>query len=175
MKLFKNVMVRTGVISGLVAGAMGIVLFLALYSMGVGIMDPLFRVDFWIPLPFLIFSLYYFRKRSNELRIWQGLLIGAVTVCVSAVLYISFLSIFMTVIDANYLPFSVSIRIAEIDAMKVLMDANVNYKEEFVEQYPKLLNAAKSLTVFSILFYKLLWHLFAGVLYTIFMSLLFRK
>lgn len=175
MKFFKNVMVQTGLLSGSVAGVMGIVLFLTLYLMGVGLVDSVFRVDFIIPLPFLIFSLYYFRKRSSELRIWQGLIIGAVTVCVFAFLYLSFITLFMNVVDTDFLQKTIQIRIDEIEVMKIAMGKNEEYREEYFEKYPIQLNAAKSLTISSIIFFKAQWYIFAGALYTIFMSLLFRK
>ena len=175
MKWFKHVLVQTGLWSGLIAGASGIVLFYFLYNIDLGIMDSMFRIDFWIPLPFFIFSLYYFRKRSDALRIWQGFVLGGVTVLVSAFVYIVFLMLFMQFIDTNYLQYSVDIRVTEIEAMKIAIASNVDYREEFALQYPQLLNAANSLTTYSILLYKTLWHLFARVIYTVFISLLFRK
>ena len=55
MKWFKNVLVQAGLRAGIISGVVSVFLFLVLYSMGVGIMDELFRIDFMIPLPFLIF------------------------------------------------------------------------------------------------------------------------
>lgn len=175
MKWFKHVLIQTGIWSGLVAGVMGIVLFLSLYWMKIGILDGVFRLDFMTPLPFLVFSLYFFRKKWDELRIWQGLILGAVTVAVSAGIYIFFTGVFLAYIDTDFLTYSKNIRFAEIEALNVKMMNSEQYKEEFVEVYPDLIKVVKDVTIGSLLVSKLIWHFGAGAIYSIFMSLLFRK
>ncbi len=175
MKYFKNVFVQTGFFAGVASGIVTIVLFLLFRYTGSGIFDGIFTVDFFITFPFIVACLYYIRKRRDELRIWQSIVLGAVTVFTSLAFYMIFVLVFTEFIDPNYFAESILLKLKELKEIEVAMSSSEEYKEEFANKYPEMKAMIKSLSIGSLLVGKLIFHTIAGTIYTLFMAILFRK
>ena len=172
-KLFMNkkLLIRATIPSGILGSAALIIYFFTFYLAQIPYLDKIYNLEFWIPLPIIIVSIYYYRKAAGELRFWQGFLVGYLVNIIMLFTYIIFLVLMFCVFDEAFLSKSISAFIAEKHSERELILKSGWSEEEF----NNLLKIAKNTTISSIVQGKIIVLSIAGLIYTVILSMLFRK
>lgn len=111
---------KTIFISGGLAGVLCIVFFLIFYWAGVPIFDSILKMDAWIPILAIFFSIYYYRNGIGEsgLKFFQGIWMGLMVNLVVILLVTSCLYVLLEIIDPNY--YKESVQALELQIQQVI-------------------------------------------------------
>lgn len=155
----------------LVSGVLCVLYFLLFYSLGDTLFSGAMGFDMLIPLPFCAISLYYYKASNNgELRFWEGLILSSLVVYTSLLVLSFYLGVHLSV-DSTYLAESIAAKEQEIITNKAQYVRLGVTEEELNYQLVHI----KETTVGVIISSKIMWFSFIGFLYTIILSIIFRK
>ncbi len=164
---------------GACAGSIAIVYFFALYLTGAKLLDPFFKFDLWITLPFILVGLVYVRKAANRLKIWQGLVLGFyITIACAAIISI-FYYVFLMYVDTDFIQQGEQARLlliqSFIDKYQKMADIkSVEYYSDIYKTTKQLVESKKN-TPLTFAQDKLFWQYLTGGVFTLITSILFRK
>jgi hypothetical protein len=164
---------------GALAGGLALVYFLILYFSGATLLDPFYKFDFWVTIPFIIVGLIFIRKSEDSLRIWQGLVLGFYITIVCAAIISIFYYIFLMYIDVNFIAEGEQARLDLIQSFidkyqKINQLDAVKHYQEIYEGNKKLIDQ-KLNSPLSFAKDKIFWHYLIGGVITFISSILFRK
>lgn len=163
-----------GLLFGAVAGGLTVAYFFTLYFSGLMLFDDAYKLDFWVTVPMVVMAVVYVRKVQNELRMWQGLLIGFYIVIACSTISALFYYIFVGFIDTDFMQLSWEHRLGLI---KSSLDGATSQKAiaRFTEVYDITKEISKTSGAYDVAIDKIIWHYFVGLLITFFTSLILRK
>lgn len=169
----KNQYIHVALKPVMVSGALCVTYFLAFYFMGTHLFDGAMGFDVFIPLPFCGITLFFFKKYYNngELRFWQGMILSEGVVFGSLILLSFYLMLHFYFFDTTYLQESITVKNNEMLRNKDLYIASGRTEKEIYHQIEQL----KLTTVGVILANKILWFGALGFLYSLLLSIVFRK
>lgn len=173
----KHPLLKLSLKTGLISGALAIVMFLTFYFIDVHLFEVTFQLDFWVPLPFVALGAWYFRKlQGNELRFWQGFVIGYITSFMTAILSASFAYVFLEYIDPEFLQASKEASIAYFETNKLqIIDFLEGDEEAYIENLNNFKAHIKDASPGTVAMDKFIRFSGFGLFYAFIVSLILRK
>lgn len=173
----KNALIQLSLKTGLISGILAIIMFLTFYSLNVYLFDVTFQLDFWVPLPFVIIGSWYYRKlQGNELRFWQGFVIGYITCMLTAFISALFAYIFLAHIDPDFLEQS---RASAINYFKTNKQQIIEFLDgdeaSYQDNLTQFIDSVAEASPWSIALDKLIRFAGFGLFYSFIVSLILRK
>lgn len=156
-----------------VSGLFCVLFFIVMYLSGVYMFENVMGLDMFVPLPFSIIAVFYYRKYVNngELRFWEGLLLSWMVIFVSISMLTLYLVVHFDIIDVNYLAESIRYKVNEIRESEAVLLARDFSKETIDFQIEKLNETSLSIIISS----KIIWYSIIGLFYSIIISIVLRK
>lgn len=170
MKISTNLS-RLAIQFGAITSVFVIILFLVFYIGGVPAFDPFYRIDVLVFLPFMVIVLYSWRKTYDELRFWQGFVICFLMHVTITLLVSLFLIVFHNFIDPSFIE----------EGQEIMKELALQKKAEWMtqgmteEKFKALVESINKSTVSSIVKDKIIFYSGVGFIYSIILSVLFRK
>lgn len=164
---------KTIFISGGLASVLCIVFFLIFYLAGVPLFDPIIKMDVWIPILAIFFSIYYYRNGigENGLKFFQGIWMGLMVNLVVILLVTSCLYLLLEIIDPTYFQES-------IQALETQLQQAIESKKTLkvpVEELKTYIEEMKKESSISLIKDKGIRYALFGLPATLVFSVLFRK
>lgn len=164
---------KTILISGGLAGILCIMFFLIFYLAGVPIFDPILKMDVWIPILAIFFSIYYYRNGigENGLKFFQGIWMGLMVNLVVILLVTSCLYLLLEIIDPTY--FQESIQALELQIQQAIESKKI--LKVSIEELKTYKEQMKNQSSISLITDKGIRYALFGLPATLVFSVLFRK
>lgn len=155
----------------LVSGSLCILYFLVFYFLGGTLFEGSMGFDMFIPLPFAGITLYYYKKSNEgELRFWEGLVLCSIVTVISLSVISSYIAVHLT-LDPDFLAESIRQKLLDIDLNKDYYKSLGVTEKELISQKERL----PLTTIGGILSDKIMRFSLIGFLYSIMLSIIFRK
>ena len=171
-----KLLLKSGLIIGLMAGFFLVLLFFTLFSIGTSFTSLMYDVDLGLIIFFIFISLIYFRDYKNyqEMKFTQGLITGGVSTVVSSSIVAMFIIVFLTYIYPEALHEDVKRSVGEL--------MNINKKGENIyislygqKEFDLQIEAFKTVTVGQLAIKKFLSISIVGFIFTLVLSIFLRK
>lgn len=172
--MFKNPIINVPLKFGVIGGGLAIALFILLYAMDQNPVLTNKKIPFGIiliPL-FLFFSLKEFRDyhNQNQLRFWQGIVIGLINYLVIAIISAIFIWLFITYYDQSLITEMINFGLQHLE----------KGKEGFIEiygqaYYDQTVLTAKNTTAYHIALDDFIIKALIGTLSSFIISIILRK
>ncbi len=173
----KTALIKASFPSAVIGTILCVGTFLMFYTFELSWYDLAFKMVYIIPLPFIFVALWFYKKSNrNELRVWEGFLLGGSVNIPILILYSLFIFIFMQYIDVEFLASSGERHIALI---KERMESGVLQNKEKAEEASELLKNlevnVRSTSAKDFMLSEIIWMSIFGSVFTLILSIVLRK